>query len=96
MVQVIKLLALRRKQPRDILAEKLSDMNERRALYFFNTPYQNKAYPGPAGLLMKEDRILITTGSRNIINPAGHYASHADSYGYGVLKKYRALLLFVG
>jgi hypothetical protein len=54
-------------------------MHQRWAGYFFNPSYQINANPVPAGLLMKECRILIKTYSRNIINPAGHYDSLADT-----------------
>jgi hypothetical protein len=45
---------------------------------FFKAPYQTKAYPVPAGLLMKKFKFFIKSASGNIINPAGPYDSRAE------------------
>jgi hypothetical protein len=46
---------------------------------FFKGPYQTWTWVVPAGLLMKQGRMVVKLGSGNIINPAGHCDSHADS-----------------
>ena len=80
----------------------------KRFRYFFKAPYQIKASLVPHGLVddanATEDRwlmicrLVVKSGSRNITNPSGHYASEADSNWYVALKKYlnrlRSCLLF--
>jgi hypothetical protein len=46
---------------------------------FSTPPIKSTQTMCPAGLLMKEFKILIKTYGKNIINPAGHQESLADA-----------------
>ena len=45
---------------------------------FFKRTYQTKPGLVPTGLMMTYGRWVVTSSLRNIINPAGHFASDAE------------------
>jgi hypothetical protein len=47
--------------------------------YFFYKAYQPKPEHVPTGLMMNTGRMVLKQGWGTIINPAGHFASGADS-----------------
>ncbi|NNK84312.1 MAG: hypothetical protein HKO91_02015 [Desulfobacterales bacterium] len=51
---------------------------QRRYPYIFYRMDQLKPGFVPNGLMMKQDRLLLTCDRGNIINPSGHYDSYTD------------------